>query len=247
MNFESGEGGLKARAATSTLPGRMSPRAMQPPTTPTREAMNASYRTRSSLPRRATTRTRRSTPALVPFLTGLVLSVSVSPVAGQTADPGDVGSIDAIITAVYDVISGEAGEARDWDRWHSLFAEGATLSAVGRRPDGTVGRLIMTPQSWVERNGEPLMQGGFIEAEIGRVTEEYGLIAHAFSTYESYRSARDAAPFARGINSFQLMNDGARWWVVSVYWMGESPAFPIPAKYIGDVGDVGDIADGSRD
>jgi hypothetical protein len=152
---------------------------------------------------------------------------------GSAADPADVESIDAIITAVYDVISGDAGEARDWDRWHTLFAEGATLSAISRRPDGTLGRVIMTPESYVERSGTVLERNGFVEAEIGRVTEEYGLLAHAFSTYESFRNRSATEPFARGINSFQLMNDGERWWVVSVFWLQESPDFPIPQRYIG--------------
>lgn len=155
----------------------------------------------------------------------------------QEADPADVESIDAIITAVYDVISGEAGEARDWDRWHTLFTEGATLSPTGRRPDGSVGRTIWTPESYIERAGASLEQNGFFEKEIGRVAERFGVIAHAFSTYESYRSERDAEPFARGINSFQLMHDGNRWWVVSIFWMAESPEFPIPEMYIGGVGD----------
>ncbi len=152
------------------------------------------------------------------------------------ADPADVASIDAIITAVYDVISGDAGEARDWDRWHSLFAEGATLSAVGRRPDGSVGRVIMTPESWVERSGTVIQRDGFVEAEIGRTTERFGLIAHAFSSYASFRSRADTEPFQRGINSFQLMNDGERWWVVSVFWQAEGPGFPIPDRYIGPIG-----------
>lgn len=160
---------------------------------------------------------------------------AAAPSQAQQANPGDVESIDAIITALYDVISGEAGEARDWDRWHSLFAEGATLSAIARGPDGTVRRVRMTPESWVERSGSIIERDGFIEAEIGRVTESYGLIAHAFSSYESYRSASDAEPFARGINSFQLMNDESRWWVVSIFWQSEGPDSPIPAKYIGDV------------
>ena len=182
-----------------------------------------------------TTRLRRSATAATLLAAGLLLTPS-TPLAAQTADPADVGSIDAIIAAVYDVISGEAGEERDWDRWHSLFAEGATLSPVGRAPDGTVGRRIMTPQDWIDTSGAFVVQNGFIEAEIGRVTEQYGLIAHAFSTYESYQSASDDEPFARGINSFQLLNDGNRWWVVSVFWQGESAAFPIPAKYIGNKG-----------
>jgi hypothetical protein len=180
-------------------------------------------------------------PRTVHVLTVLTL------IAGGSADgahaqqpdaaPADVESIGAIITAVYDVISGEAGEARDWDRWHSLFAEGATLSAVVRTPDGSVRRVVMTPESYVERSGAVLERDGFVEAEIGRHTEQYGLIAHAFSTYESYRSRSDTEPFTRGINSFQLMNDGSRWWVVSVYWQGESSDFPIPHEYIGTIGD----------
>ncbi len=166
-----------------------------------------------------------------------ILGGAWAPVLGQEADPADVESIGAIITAVYDVISGEAGEARDWDRWRSLFTEGATLSALGRGRNGEVRRSMMTPESYVERAGGSLEQNGFFEAEIGRVSEEYGLIAHAFSTYESYRSQSDAEPFARGINSFQLMNDGERWWVVSVFWQAEGPNFPIPEKYIGEPGD----------
>lgn len=150
---------------------------------------------------------------------------------GQEADPADVESVDAIVAAVYDVISGDAGEARDWDRWHSLFAEGATLSAVVASSDG-YRRVIMTPESYVERSGASLERDGFFETEINRVSEGYGMIAHVFSTYESYRSRADDEPFARGINSFQLMNDGSRWWVVSVYWQGEGAANPIPAKYL---------------
>ena len=175
-------------------------------------------------------------PTAVAVLTSLGLFLAAPPVAldAQEADAADVESIDAIMTAVYDVISGDAGVARDWDRFRSLFAEGATLSAVGRRQDGTVVRNVMTPDSYIERNGTFLETNGFHEVEIHRVAEQYGLIAHAFSTYESRRLATDPEPFTRGINSFQLMNDGARWYVVSIYWQGESPQFPIPAKYVGN-------------
>lgn len=166
----------------------------------------------------------------------VTLLVAVFPVyaMAQEADPADVESIDAIMAAVYDVISGGAGEARDWDRWHSLFAEGATLSAVVGGRGGTARRVTMTPESYVEQNGAALEQGGFFETEIGRVTERFGLIAHAFSAYESKRSVSDAEPFARGINSFQLMSDGDRWWVVSIFWQSEGPNNPIPARYIGN-------------
>jgi len=94
----------------------------------------------------------------------------------------------------------------------------------------------MTPESYRERSGAILERDGFHEAEIGRVTEGYGLIAHAFSTYESRWTLADEKPFQRGINSFQLLDDGRRWWVVSIYWDAERPDNPIPAKYLGGGG-----------
>lgn len=184
--------------------------------------------------RRFASRPTAAPGRLLTPLAATLLLLAPMPTAAQAPDPADVESIDAIILAVYDVISGEAGEARDWDRWHSLFAEGATLSAVGQGRDGPASRVIMTPQSWIDRSGAVIERDGFVEAEIGRTTEQFGLIAHAFSTYESYRSASDEAPFARGINSFQLMNDGSRWWVVSIFWQQEDPRYPIPARYVGE-------------
>jgi hypothetical protein len=153
-----------------------------------------------------------------------------------TADPADVESIDAIIGAVYDVISGEAGEARDWDRFRSLFISEARLIPSGRRPDGIHGYIVWSYEDYVQRAGGQLEANGFFEDEAHRVTERWADIAHVFSTYNSYRTTADreaGEPFQRGINSFQLMFDGDRWWVVSIMWEGESPDRPISAEYLG--------------
>lgn len=148
------------------------------------------------------------------------------------ADPADVESIDAIMKAVYGVISGAAGERRDWNRFQSLFIPDARLMPSRRSPDGIINYQVWTPAEYAQRAGPGLMESGFFEVEIGRVTEQFGHIAHAFSTYESRRNENDPEPFARGINSFQLMHDGNRWWVVSIYWTSERPDLPIPAKYL---------------
>ena len=170
---------------------------------------------------------------LLPLLAATLLALPPTASAQQPpADPADVASIDAIMTAVYEVISGDAGVARDWDRFRSLFAPGATLSPTGPAPDGAYGRNIMTPDEYAERAGAWLEENGFHEVEINRVTEQYGMIAHAFSTYESRNMASDPEPFARGINSFQLLYDGTRWWVVSIFWQQESEEHPIPEKYL---------------
>ncbi|MGD8278377.1 MAG: hypothetical protein PVH00_10145 [Gemmatimonadota bacterium] len=149
------------------------------------------------------------------------------------ARPADVASLDAIIAAVYDVISGPAGQKRDWQRFESLFVPGARLIPTGARPDGTGVVRVMTPSDYATSADSILAARGFFEREIHRVTESYGRIAHAFSTYESRWTPDDENPFQRGINSFQLFNDGQRWWVVSIYWDAERPGNPIPSKYAG--------------
>jgi hypothetical protein len=161
-----------------------------------------------------------------------------------TANPADVASIDSIITALYDVISGPAGKKRDWERFRSLFAPGARLIPTGpRRPPGTKpdapltgneehGSRALTPEDYITRSSSLLEERGFFEREIARRTEIYGHIAHAFSTYESRHKAEDAKPFQRGINSIQLLNDGKRWWVVSVFWEGETDKTLLPEKYL---------------
>ena len=166
------------------------------------------------------------------FLASLLLIGAADSSFAQTARSADVESISAILTATYDAISGDAGERRDWDRFRSLFAAGATLSYVSSGQQGEVGRTVMTPDEYIERSGANLERNGFFETEIHRVTERFGNIAHVFSTYESRRQESDPAPFARGINSFQLMFDGKRWYVVSIYWQGETGQASIPPEYL---------------
>jgi hypothetical protein len=112
-----------------------------------------------------------------------------------------------------------------------LFAPGARLIPTGFNSGKAVVRA-MTPDEYASATGANLERNGFFEREISRTGETFGAISHRFSTYESRRKADDAQPFARGINSIQLSNDGTRWWIVTVYWQGERPDSPIPAQYL---------------
>jgi len=140
--------------------------------------------------------------------------------------------MDAIVAAVYDVISGPAGQKRNWDRFRSLFLPGARLIPTGRRETGEVGARVLTTEDYVVRSSALLEKNGFFEREISRRIERYGSIAHIFSTYESKHKLDDEKPFARGINSIQLMNDGKRWWIVTIYWQNEDDKNPLPAEYL---------------
>ena len=152
--------------------------------------------------------------------------------ASPPAKPADVSSIDAILAATYDVISGPAGQKRDWDRFRSLFLPGARLIATRPGKTGEIGARTLTPDEYA-KVGEPYFaKNGFTESELARHTDRYGNIAQIFSTYASRHDAKDAAPFARGINSFQLLFDGMRWWIVTIYWEEESAANPLPKEFL---------------
>lgn len=147
------------------------------------------------------------------------------------AKPADVASIDAIVTALYDVISGPKGQARDWNRMRSLFIPDARLvPSVNRQPSGR-GLVVLSVNDYIATSGPFLVDTGFREREVSKRVEEFGSVAHVFSTYESFREA-ETTPFMRGINSIQLFNDGTRWWVVSVFWDAERPGLQIPEKYL---------------
>ena len=151
----------------------------------------------------------------------------------KDADPKDVGSLDAIMKAVYEVISGDAGKKRDWDRFRSLFHKDAKLIPSGKNPQtGVIGARFLTPEDYVTRSGPRLEGEGFHEREVARHVDQYGNIAQVFSTYAAFRKSDDKEPFMRGINSFQLLNDGKRWWVVNIYWQAETPENPIPKEYL---------------
>ena len=148
--------------------------------------------------------------------------------SAPAARPADVESIDAIMRAVYDVISGPAGQPRDWNRFRSLMAPGARLIPTGKRADGAGVLRVWTAEEYIANAGVQLERSGFFEREIGRKMERYGNVVHLMSAYDSKRALSDPAPFARGVYSFQLFFAGTRWWVVTIYWEAETPGNPIP-------------------
>jgi hypothetical protein len=152
---------------------------------------------------------------------------------------GDVDTVDHLMAALYDVISGPMGKQRDWDRFRSLFL-----------PDGRLGRIIadapaateqparkgdvafLTPDMYVERDDPYFKAHGFFERSIANRVEEFGNLVHVWSTYESRHAAGDAKPFARGVNSIQIVHAQGRYWLASVLWDDERPGLTLPQKYL---------------
>ncbi|HKW88187.1 MAG TPA: hypothetical protein VJN21_05470 [Candidatus Acidoferrales bacterium] len=143
----------------------------------------------------------------------------------------DVSSPDAILAALYDVISGPSSKPRDWNRFRSLFIPGARLIPTVANPNGGERVRVLSPDDYAAAAEPYFEKNGFFEKEVARKAERFGGIMQVFSTYESRHESADAKPFARGINSIQLFFDGKRWWVVTVFWQEENPAMPLPKEF----------------
>ena len=144
----------------------------------------------------------------------------------------DLRAIDEAITGLYAVISGPAGEARDWDAFRAMFTPTAHMGACYTQPDGSIASVTMTPDEYIEQSGAMLVQIGFTERETHRVLEVYGPVAHAFSTYEGTGDENAGAPLrVSGINSIQLVRTDDGWKVFSILWNQASADQPVPQRY----------------
>ncbi len=163
-------------------------------------------------------------PPQVPMFSATELAAKVPP-----AKTEDVNSMAAILLAIYDVISGPAG-GRDWSRFRSLFLPQARFTEVSTGPDGSKMVLTWNVDEFIRDAGEVFSKDAFYEKAIVNRPESFGNITQVFSSYESRRNPT-GKPFERGINSIQLLNDGKRWWVVSILWDTERLGNPLPAKF----------------
>jgi hypothetical protein len=142
------------------------------------------------------------------------------------ADTADVNSIDGIVKAVYDVISGPAGQ-RDWARFRSLFKPTAQLNAKVFNPKGKLIFVQGGVEEYIANVDEYFTLNGFFEKEIGREVQQYLDIAQVFSAYDA-RLATNQVTYHRGINALQLVYDQNRWWIANMLYNMESVKTPLP-------------------
>lgn len=170
----------------------------------------------------------RNSPASIISAPNQVLTKSVAvPVAAARLE--DVSSIDGIVKAFYEVISGPAGQPRQWSRDRTLYIPGVQFVATNEDASRHAKARVMTHQQLVDHYDAELVEKGFFEREIHRKTERFGNIAHVLSTYES-RLAESGPVIARGVNSIELFWDGRRWSIVTAIWDEERPDNPIPKE-----------------
>lgn len=147
----------------------------------------------------------------------------------RAAADSDVVTIDAIMRAFYDVISGPKGKPRQWARDKGLYVADVRFHIIDER-NGRQRLTVLNHQQYVDAVDAGFVASGFVEREIGRCTRRFGNLAQVWSVYDGWygegATRRDAG---RGVNAVQLYWDGKRWWITAVSWDSERPANPIPA------------------
>ncbi len=152
-------------------------------------------------------------------------------VAAIAPRPEDVATVDGILRAFYDVISGPAGRPRQWARDRTLYIPGVHFVSLSTDSTGHVRADVVDHQMFVDRSDAGLVRRGFFETEIHRTTARFGNMVHVFSTYEM-RERADGPVIGRGVNSIELFWDGWRWWIAGAQWDDERPDNPIPKEYL---------------
>lgn len=144
----------------------------------------------------------------------------------------NVSSIDATINSLYSVISGEKGTKRDWTLFKFLFHPDAKLITSGKDDEFKFQIRYMKPDDYIKSSEKWMTDTGFIENEVHRTVDAFGNMAQVFSTFESFHGKTDEEPSMRGIKSIQLLNDGKRWWIMTIIWDNETWRNPIPRVYL---------------
>jgi hypothetical protein len=142
----------------------------------------------------------------------------------------DVGSIDGIVKAFYEVISGGVGVPRQWSRDRTLYIPDIRFAGMSER-GGKIIADVMGHQEYVDGTNDFFIKEGFVEKEIKRVTRKFGNMAHVFSTYEFSTSGKTKMS-GRGVNSIEMFFDGKRWWISAVSWDEERAGNPIPKEFL---------------
>jgi hypothetical protein len=135
----------------------------------------------------------------------------------MTPRPEDWETPESIIHASYEVISGNAGEERDWPRLKALYAPGARLIPIEPGADGVQRPKMMTAEEYIESRAPFFATESFFEWETDRREDHEGCMAHVWSNYEAGRTMHGES-IRRGVNSVQLWHDGSRWWIMSITW-----------------------------
>jgi len=164
-------------------------------------------------------------------LPSLILAAAVSvPAAAAEPHADDWASPRSIVQALHETVSAGPGEKRDWDRYRDLFLDGAKLS-MAVRSARMPGIMAATPEELIDQTEAGYASTGFHEIPLVVEVEEFGAMAVVTNSFEVRLRRDDPEPLMRGLNHFQLLHDGERWWIISNVSTVESADWKLPAAF----------------
>lgn len=161
------------------------------------------------------------------LLTAIVATNAVATEA-QTfcgdSNPRQAQNLNNFTKELYQIVSGKAETKRNWQLMRELFSPEGQITPIFNDEKGhKVSKL--TVDEFIELNKVVFADVDFFETEVNSKIYQFGNSATIISQYES-RDALDATPYSTGVNSFQLVNDGNRWCVISVTWDSDKGSYP---------------------
>ena len=162
------------------------------------------------------------------YLVLLIFATAASLVAQErVANPDDVATIDGLIKAYYESVSGHPGK-RDGERMLSLFVAGGKISIglTGDKPTHELAEEYLRTERFLTISDD------FFEREIARDTQQFRDLANVISSYGISDAMENTNYTARGITVFQLVRHNDRWWIVSTMYQRESQEFPLTADLL---------------
>jgi hypothetical protein len=167
------------------------------------------------------------------FYLGLSLLAGCAAAPQRETDVAAERAVRGAVDVVYATVSGGQGEPRDWDRLKALFVPCGTLVVAAQGKDGAPRHRVLTPDEFAEAAAANSKQQAFYEAPMVTRVAIFGGVAQVWSSYTA-RTAPDAAPFARGVNTFTLVQTAAGWRFVTIAWSEEAPGRALPPDLVVD-------------
>jgi len=129
----------------------------------------------------------------------------------------NVGTLDGIIKAYYDVVTVKKGEKVSYERDSLLHVAGVRVGSAGIDAKGNPILQYSTLKEFHRQSDAYMEKNGFEEHETARTVQNIRNIYHVWSSYES-RNVAGGKVIAQGVNSIELFYDGKRFWILGWFY-----------------------------
>jgi len=129
----------------------------------------------------------------------------------------DVGTLDGIIKAYYDVVSVKKGQKVSFERDSLLHIAEVRVGSAGIDAKGHPVLHYTTLAQYHKESDAYMEKNGFYEHETSRSVKNVRNIYHVWSSYEE-RNEPGGKIIGQGTNSIELYYDGNRFWILGWFY-----------------------------